>query len=251
MRLQGKTAIITGGANGIGKATVKKFLAHGANVVFTDINEQAGAAAQQEFQSIGGGHSVFVKHDVQKEEDWALVVRTAKEKFGRIDTLFNNAGIYSAKPIPDYSVEEWQRLLGINVIGVFLGIKHVVPEMRAGQGGSIINASSIAGLKGQLNHSLYGASKGAVRILTKDAAIELAADQIRVNSVHPGVIQTEMGDAVASGFHVTTDQLAAGIPMKRVGAPDDIANMVVFLASDEAAYITGTEMVVDGGATAK
>ncbi|MBP1963130.1 SDR family NAD(P)-dependent oxidoreductase [Paenibacillus aceris] len=250
MRLQGKTAIVTGGANGIGKATVQKFLEEGANVVFTDINEQAGNQTCEELKVINS-NVIFVKHDVQQETDWAHVVSTAKEKFGRVDVLFNNAGIYSTKPVTDYTVDEWNRVLGINVVGVFLGMKHVVPEMRSNRSGSIINASSIAGITGSANHTLYGASKGAVRIMTKDMAMEVAADQIRVNSIHPGVIQTTMGDAVASGLNVSAEQLASGIPLKRCGTPDDIANLVVFLASDESTFITGTEMIIDGGASAR
>ncbi|OCT14453.1 short-chain dehydrogenase [Paenibacillus pectinilyticus] len=249
MRLLGKTAIVTGGAGGIGKATVKKFLEQGAKVVFTDINEHLGQQTLEEFKTISN-EVVFIKHDVQKEEDWNRVVNTTIEKFGTIDILFNNAGIYSTKPVTDYAVEEWQKVLGINVIGVFLGMKHVVPRMVAQKNGSIINTSSVAGIKGSSDTTLYGASKGAVRIMSKDLAKEVAAQQVRVNSIHPGVIQTQMGDEVASGKHVTTTQLAAGIPLNRLGTPEEVANLVVFLASDESSFITGAEMVVDGGMTA-
>ncbi|KRE59630.1 SDR family NAD(P)-dependent oxidoreductase [Paenibacillus sp. Soil750] len=249
MRLLGKTAIVTGGANGIGKATVKKFLEQGAKVVFTDINEQLGNQTLDEFKSISN-EVVFIKHDVQKEADWGLVVNTTIDKFGTIDILFNNAGIYSTKPVTDYAVEEWQTLLGINVMGVFLGMKHAVTTMIAQKSGSIINTSSVAGIKGAADTTLYGASKGAVRTMSKDLAKEVAAHQVRVNSIHPGVIQTQMGDAVASGKQVTTTQLAAGIPLNRVGTPEEVADLVVFLASDESSFITGTEMVIDGGMTA-
>src|SRR5262249_4074511 len=150
------------------------------------------------------------------------------------DILFNNAGIFSSKPVTEYTADEWTRLLGINVTGVFLGMKHVVPTMVAQQSGSIINTSSVAGLRGSANTTLYGASKGAVKLMTKDLAKEVAAHQIRVNSIHPGVIQTAMGAEVAAGKQATTDQLAAAIPMKRLGKPEEVANLVVFLASDEA-----------------
>jgi len=250
MRLKGKTAIVTGGANGIGKATVQKFLEQGANVVFTDLNEEGGNRAQDELKKIND-NVIFMKHDVQKEEDWARIASEAKNKYGQIDILFNNAGIYSTKPITDYSVEEWNRLMGINVTGVFLGMKHVIPAMRIQKSGSIINASSVAGLRGAPNHSLYGASKGAVRIMTKDMALEVAKDQIRVNSIHPGVIQTLMGEELAAGFKSTTEQLAGAVPLKRLGTPEDVAHLAVFLASDESTYITGAEMVVDGGTTAR
>ncbi|MCR8844533.1 glucose 1-dehydrogenase [Paenibacillus sp. SC116] len=250
MRLQGKTAIITGGATGIGRATVQKFLEQGANVIFTDINEENGRKTCDELKKVSD-NVMFIKHDVQSEEDWAHVVSEANDKYGRVDVLFNNAGIFSSKPIEDYTVEEWNRLMGVNVTGVFLGMKHVIPIMRNQESGSIINASSIAGLKGAANHALYGASKGAVRIMTKDVALEVAQYQIRVNSIHPGVIQTSMGEAVATGVKATTEQIASSIPLKRLGTPDDIAHLIVFLASDESTFITGTEMVVDGGSSAR
>lgn len=250
MRLQNKTAIVTGGANGIGKATVQKFLEHGAKVVFTDINEEAGNKTLNEMKKISE-HVIFIKHNVQQEENWIQVVNEAKEKFGSVDILFNNAGIYSAKPVTDYTVEEWDRLMGVNVTGVFLGLKHVVPVMRAQKGGSIINASSMAGIIGASNHTLYGASKGAVRTMTKDLAIEVAEEQIRVNSIHPGIIHTSMGEELASGYNAPINRLAATVPMKKLGTPEDIANLVVFLASDESSYITGAEIAIDGGVTAR
>lgn len=250
MRLQEKTAIITGGANGIGKETVQKFLEQGANVVFTDISEANGQKTLAEMKN-KFGNVLFIKHDVQNEEDWKNVVEQAIEKFGRVDVLFNNAGLYSTNAVVDYSVEEWNRVMGVNVTGVFLGMKHVVPVMREQKNGSIINASSLAGIKASANHTLYGASKGAVRMMSKDLAIEVAGDSIRVNSIHPGVISTTMGDAVAAGINVETEQIANGIPLKRLGTPEDIANLVVFLASDESTFITGTEMVIDGGSSAR
>ncbi|MFB7140729.1 SDR family NAD(P)-dependent oxidoreductase [Gottfriedia sp. NPDC056225] len=249
MRLLNKTAIVTGGANGIGKATVQKFLEQGAKVVFTDINEEAGNKTLDEMKKISES-VVFIKHNVQLETDWINVVNETKKNFGSIDILFNNAGIFSSKPVTEYETEEWNRLLGINVTGVFLGMKHTVPFMREQKGGSIINTSSVAGLKGTANATLYGASKGAVRIMTKDLAKEVATDQIRVNSIHPGVIETAMGSDLASSVNASNEQLAKTIPLKRLGTPEEIANLVLFLASDESSYITGTEMVADGGMTA-
>ncbi|MGG1674324.1 SDR family NAD(P)-dependent oxidoreductase [Neobacillus sp. NRS-1170] len=250
MRLLGKTAIVTGGANGIGKATVKKLLEQGANVVFTDLNTEAGEKTLIEMKEISV-NVVFIKQNVQLEEDWIQVVNQTKEHFDRIDILFNNAGIYSTKPVVDYSIEEWNLVMGVNVTGVFLGMKHVVPVMRGQNCGSIINASSLAGIKASANHTLYGASKGAVRMLTKDLAMEVAQDQVRVNSIHPGVIETSMGNEVASGLNVSTQKIANTIPLKRVGTPEDIANLVVFLGSDESSFITGTEMIIDGGSSAR
>ncbi|PEL14251.1 SDR family NAD(P)-dependent oxidoreductase [Bacillus sp. AFS017336] len=249
MRLLNKTAIVTGGANGIGKATVQKFLEQGAKVVFTDINEEAGKKTLDEMKAISD-YVVFIQHNVQLEADWIKVVNETKEKFGSIDILFNNAGIFSSKPVTEYETEEWNRLLSINVTGVFLGMKHTVPFMREQKAGSIINTSSVAGLKGSNNATLYGASKGAVRIMTKDLAKEVAADQIRVNSIHPGVIETAMGADLASSHNASNEQLAMTIPLKRLGKPEEIANLVVFLASDESSFITGAEMVADGGMTA-
>ncbi|PEJ52339.1 short-chain dehydrogenase [Bacillus sp. AFS002410] len=249
MRLLNKTAIVTGGANGIGKATVQKFLEQGAKVVFTDINEEVGLKTLAEMKAISD-QVIFIQHNVQLEEDWIKVVNETKEQFGSIDILFNNAGIFSSKPITEYEVEEWNRLLSINVTGVFLGMKHTVPHMREQNGGSIINASSVAGLKGSPNNTLYGASKGAVRIMTKDLAKEVAADQIRVNSIHPGIIDTAMGAEVGTSVKASNEQLAMSIPLKRLGKPEEIANLVVFLASDESSFITGAEMVADGGMTA-
>ncbi|MGG0177198.1 SDR family NAD(P)-dependent oxidoreductase [Gottfriedia acidiceleris] len=250
MRLKEKTAIVTGGANGIGKATVQKFLEHGANVVFTDVSEVAGKKTLEEMQKISN-NVLFIQHNVQQESDWINVVEEAMRKFGKIDILFNNAGIFSSKPVTEYETDEWNHLFGINVTGVFLGMKHIVPVMREQKSGSIINTSSVAGIKGASNVTLYGASKGAVRIMTKDLAIEVAVDQIRVNSIHPGIIQTAMGDDLAASVNATSDQLVMSIPLRRLGTPEDIANLVTFLASDESSFITGTEMIIDGGITAR
>ena len=246
MRLKDKVAIITGGANGIGKTTVERFLEEGAKVVFTDVNAEAGTKTlnelKQKFTDVQ-----FIQQNVQSEEDWIKVMNETKEIFGKINVLFNNAGIFIAKTLEEITLEEWNLLMGINVTGTFLGMKHVVPIMKEQRSGSIINASSIAGLKGFPKNVLYGASKGAIRKMTKDIAAEVSGYSIRVNSTHPGVIQTTMGDAAAQALGGTTEQVGQGVPLKRVGTPLDIANAVVFLASDESSYITGTELVVDGG----
>lgn len=174
-------------------------------------------------------------------------MKTTNDQFGRIDILFNNAGIYIAKSVLDTTVEEWNKLMGVNVTGTFLGMKHVIPVMKEQKSGSIINASSIPGLTGSAHHALYGASKGAIRIMTKDVAMEVAEYNIRVNSTHPGIIGTTMGEAMAKDRKTTVEKIRLASPLKRTGTPEDIANMVLFLASDESSFITAKEMVVDGG----
>ncbi|OPA74567.1 short-chain dehydrogenase [Paenibacillus selenitireducens] len=250
MRLQGKVALITGGGTGIGKATAIRFAQEGAKVVVTDINLQGAQTTAQEIKQ-AGGQGLALRQDVTQEADWISVVEQSKEAFGTIDILFNNAGIYIIKPLAEITLEEWNRLMGINVTGVFLGMKHVMPLMAEQHKGSVINASSIAGLTGAAGHVLYGASKGAVRIMSKDAAMEYATKGVRVNSIHPGYIDTGMVDYAAQVNHTSKSNLADISPNGRLGSVNDIANIVLFLASDEANHVTGAEFVVDGGATAK
>ncbi|WP_152393622.1 SDR family NAD(P)-dependent oxidoreductase [Paenibacillus guangzhouensis] len=250
MRLQGKVALITGGGTGIGRATAIRFAQEGANVIVTDIQLQSAQETVQEITRLGG-QGLAIRHDVSQESDWIDVVKQAKEAYANIDILFNNAGIYIIKPLAEITIEEWNRLMGINVTGVFLGMKHVMPIMAAAKKGSVINASSIAGIKGASGHVLYGASKGAVRLMSKDAAIEYAAAGVRVNSIHPGYIDTGMVDYAAATTKASKENLADLSPNGRLGSVQDIANMVLFLASDEASHVTGAEFVVDGGATAK
>lgn len=250
MRLENKVAIITGGGTGIGKETALQFAKQGAKVVITDINKEAAINTAQEIQAMGA-EAIFVQHNVSSEEDWKMVVSETISHFKKIDVLFNNAGIYIIKPLTAIEVDEWNRLMSINVTGVFLGMKHVIPVMVEQKSGSIINASSIAGLFGAPGHALYGASKGAVRIMTKDAAIEYAGKGVRVNSIHPGFIETAMTDYASEATGRTTEELNNAYPLGRMGTTEEVAHTVVFLASDESSFTTGTEFVIDGGATAR
>lgn len=249
-KLQDKVAIITGGAAGIGRETALLFAQEGANVVITDLNVEKGLQVVKEIEAFQG-KAIFVKHDVSNEDDWIRVVGQSVDVFKKIDVLFNNAGIYIIKAIPEITLETWNKLMSINVTGVFLGLKHVLPIMEKNKQSSVINASSIAGLGGASGHLLYGASKGAVRTMTKDAAMEYASKNIRVNSIHPGYITTEMADYASEQTHRTPEELAEMFPLGRMGSPLEVAKMVLFLASDESAFSTGSEFIIDGGATAK
>lgn len=240
-RLQDKVAIITGGASGMGAADARLFVAEGAKVVLTDLNEDAGRALADEL----GDDAVFVRQNVADEADWAKVVDTTIERFGRIDVLVNNAGILIMKPIEETTRAEFEKILEVNVTGVFLGMQAVVPHMKAQGGGVIVNMSSAAGLVGQVRAVAYSASKFAVRGMTKAAAMDLGLSSIRVVSVHPGSIATPM--TAASG--VTLDSPLPLAALDRNGSPEDVARVVAFAASDDAAYMTGTEFVVDGGLT--
>ncbi|WP_028547623.1 SDR family NAD(P)-dependent oxidoreductase [Paenibacillus sp. UNC451MF] len=250
MRLDGKVALVTGAGTGIGKTTALRFAREGAKVVVTDINQSSAEATAQAIRDAGGQAAAFA-HDVSNEEQWEKVVAEAQSAFQKIDILFNNAGIYIIKPLADITLEEWNRLMSINVTGVFLGMKHVMPVMASNQGGSVINASSIAGINGASGHTLYGASKGAVRIMSKDAAIEYATQKVRVNSIHPGYIDTGMVEYASSVTSASKSELAQISPSGRLGSVEDVAHMVLFLASDESTHVTGAEFVIDGGATAK
>lgn len=245
-KLNGKVAVITGGAAGIGKETALTFAREGANVAITDVDEVKGQAALDELKQIKS-EVLFIGHDVSKEEEWENVVSEVTDKFGGIDVLFNNAGIYIIKPIPEIELDTWNKLMNINVTGVFLGLKHVLPVMEKSQSGSVINASSIAGLLGGTGHLLYGASKGAVRLMTKDAAAEYAQKGIRINSIHPGYITTEMADYASEVTKKSKEELDATYPLGRMGDPKEVAKMVLFLASDDSSFSTGSEFVIDGG----
>ncbi|MED1951387.1 glucose 1-dehydrogenase [Brevibacillus centrosporus] len=249
-RLEGKVAIITGGGTGIGKHTALRFAREGAKVVVTDINLDSANQTVDEIKNAGGS-ALAIAHDVSKEEQWQQVVAQAVEQYQKVDILFNNAGIYIIKPLAEITLDDWNRLMSINVTGVFLGMKHVMPVMAKQKAGSVINASSIAGLIGAPGHVLYGASKGAVRIMTKDAAIEYAQQGVRVNSIHPGYIQTGMVEYAAETTKHSTVELAKGVPTGRLGTVEDVSNVVLFLASDEAGHVTGAEFVIDGGGTAQ
>ncbi|UQZ85468.1 Cyclopentanol dehydrogenase [Paenibacillus konkukensis] len=249
-RLAGKVAVITGGGTGIGKKTALRFAQEGAKVVVTDINPDSANSTAEEIKNAGGA-ALAMAHDVSKEDEWQRIVSQTVEQYGKIDILFNNAGIYIIKPLAELTLEEWNRLMSINVTGVFLGMKHIMPVMAKQQAGSVINASSVAGLIGASGHVLYGASKGAVRIMTKDAAIEYAAQGVRVNSIHPGYIDTGMVAYASETTKHSKSELAQAVPTGRLGTVEDVSNMVLFLASDESSHVTGAEFVIDGGGTAR
>ncbi|MBD3110187.1 glucose 1-dehydrogenase [Bacillus sp. AGMB 02131] len=241
-RLDGKVAIITGGARGMGEAHVRLFVKEGAKVVFTDLNEEGGLVLEREL----GGNVKFVKQDVTKAVDWENVIAVAENIFGPVNILVNNAGISMNKSIFEMTEAEYRKIVDINQVSVFLGIKYVIPSMQKNGNGSIINISSLNGLVGGAVG--YTDTKFAVRGLTKAAALQLAGIGIRVNSVHPGVIETPMvtqGDAVE-----VIKEFAKHIPIKRMAKSEEVSNLVLYLASDESCYSTGSEFVIDGGLSA-
>ena len=249
MRLESKVAIITGGANGMGEAEAKLFAAEGAKVVIADVLEQDGRKVEAEIAETGG-EAVFVHLDVTDEEEWKEVIAATVSRYGKLDILVNNAGISGSTSPETMDTEAWDNLMEINAKGVFLGIKHAIPEMQKVGGGSIVNISSISGMVGQeYTHMGYNASKGAVRILTKSAAVQQAKNGIRVNSVHPGVMPPMLTSRVTSEPSLR-QQMIDSVPMAREGRREEVANAVLFLASDDASYITGAELPVDGGFTA-
>jgi NAD(P)-dependent dehydrogenase (short-subunit alcohol dehydrogenase family) len=258
-RVQDKIACVTGAASGIGRATALLLAREGAIVVATDIQADKGAALLAEIESQGGS-ACFLAHDVADEAQWQGVIAEISARYGRLDILVNNAGVGYSGPVTEMSLELWRRQMAINVDGVFLGVKHALPLMReSGAGGSIINVSSIAGIKASANVSGYNASKGAVRLFTKSIALECAAakDGIRVNSLHPGVVETAIWDTLIGTTEdgsngrprtATLDAAVQGaIPLGHLGTADDMANGILWLASDESRYVTGTELVIDGG----
>lgn len=247
-KLDNKVAIITGGASGIGRQTALLFAEEGANVIITDVDENKGEQVLEEIKAINT-KTLFIKHDVSQENDWKSVVYQSTDKFQHVDILFNNAGIYIIKPIPEIDLETWNKLMNINVTGVFLGLKHVLPVMEKNRAGSVINACSTAGLRGYEGHLLYGASKGAVRSMTKDAAAEYASKGIRINSIHPDYITTAMTDYASEITHRSKGEMNTSHPLGRMGDPKEVAKSVLFLASDDSSFSTGAEFIIDGGAT--
>lgn len=242
-QLEGKVAIVTGAAQGMGAAHATRFIKEGAKVVITDLNEEKGSALAESL----GENALFVKHNVTSEEDWANVIAKAEETFGPVNILVNNAGISVNKGLQDLTLDEYRKIVEINQVSVFLGMKTVVPSMKKSEKGSIVNISSMNGLVAGVVG--YTDTKFAVRGMTKAAAIELAGYGIRVNSVHPGVISTPMiqqGDAKEA-----IEEFSKFIPLKRIAQPEEVSNMVLFLASDESSYSTGSEFVIDGGLTAQ
>ena len=253
-RVQDKVAFVTGGASGIGRAAALALAGEGARLVVTDLNEQDGAAVASEIEATGG-EALFLSHDATDESDWAAAVEAALGRFGQIDVMVNNAGLGFLRPIVEMTMEEWRRVMAVNLDGVFLGTKAAIAAMAPRGGGSIVNVSSVLGIVGSAGTSAYSASKGGVRMLTKSAAVECAQAglNIRVNSVHPGYIDTPM---VQGALDKQPDPAASKAliqsrhPVGHLGEPADIARAIVYLASDEAKFVTGTERVVDGGYTA-
>jgi NAD(P)-dependent dehydrogenase (short-subunit alcohol dehydrogenase family) len=253
--MRGKSAIVTGGALGIGRACALKFAAEGAVVAVTDVDGENGPLVVEEIRR-SGGDAIFIRHDVADESAWEDIMATVIERYKKLDVLVNNAGVALAKDVEHTTLDEWRRLMSINLDGVFLGTKHAVKNMKGARRGSIINLSSIEGLIGDPNLAAYNASKGGVRLLTKSAALYCAKSgyNIRVNSVHPGYIWTPMVENYlkASGsIEEGRKMLDALHPIGHVGEPDDIAYGVLYLASDESKFVTGTELVIDGGYTAQ
>ena len=250
MRLEGKVALISGGSRGMGAYEAELFVQEGAKVVVGDVREDEGRALAEKI-SEGGGDAVFVRLDVTNETDWAAAVQEAVTRYGKLDVLVNNAGVSARGSIEETTVEDWDRVMDINAKGVFLGTRSAIPEMRKAGGGSIINISSQLGLVGMGESSpQYQASKGAVRIFTKSTAIQYAAESIRANSVHPGPVITPMTEARRSDAEVQK-MMISRIPLGRYGESADVAYGVLYLASDESSFVTGSELVIDGGWTAQ
>ena len=250
MRLEGKVALISGAARGQGAAEAKLFASEGAKVVIADILDVEGQRLEAEIAE-AGGQCGYVHLDVSSEEDWRKAVATTVSRFGKLDILVNNAGIFPPVSLEETSEELWDQVMDINGKGVFLGTKHAIPEMRRAGGGSIINISSTAGLVGSAQAPAYSASKGAVRLLTKSTAIQYAAENIRANSVHPGIIETGMTLPTVLADEDSRRERIERTPLGRIGVPDDVAYGVLFLASDESSFMTGSELVIDGGRTAQ
>lgn len=257
-RVEGKVAIVTGGASGIGRACAERLAAEGAAVVVTDIQDDLGKQVVVDIEA-AGGTADYLHHDVTSEDEWIGVVTEVMARHGRLDVLVNNAGIGIGGSIVEMSLADWRRQQAINLDGVFLGLKHGIPAMRDTGGGSIVNMSSVAGLKGSAVLAAYNATKGGVRLLTKGVALECAQNRwnVRVNSVHPGIIDTPIWETVGAamlrpeGQPIDMEARAAmSVPTGVLGKPADVANGVLFLASDESAYITGTELVIDAGLSA-
>ncbi len=264
-RVQDKVAIVTGGASGIGESTAITLAREGAKVVVTDIQDKEGEAVVARIRE-AGGDALYLSHDVVDETAWIGVIEKTIDTYGGLDILVNNAGIGLPGAIKDYPLERWRELMAVNMDGVFLGTKHAIEPMEKRGGGSIIILSSLAGLRGSPGLAAYNATKGGVRLFAKGVAREHAASQIRVNSVHPGIIDTpiwtKMDDLApsmpdASQFapeganKIDVDAVATAVaPLGYAGSPQDIANGILFLASDESRYVTGSELVIDGGMSA-
>jgi NAD(P)-dependent dehydrogenase (short-subunit alcohol dehydrogenase family) len=250
-RVAGKVALVTGAASnpGLGYSTAMALAREGARLVVTDIDGEGAERCAAAIRA-AGGEALARAQDVTDEAGWEAIVALTLETWGRLDVLVNNAGIAVLKPLESLTLADWNRQIAVNLTSVFLGCRAAAPAMRRGGGGSIVNLSSVAGLIGLKGCAAYGASKGGVRLMTKTIAAELGADQIRCNSVHPGFIWTNMQVGAQGGDRARADASTAGLPLGRVGEPDDIANCILYLASDESAYVTGAEFTVDAGMTA-
>jgi len=246
MRLAGKVAIISGAASGMGAATARRFGREGAKVMIADMLEDDGRKVAADINAAGGA-AAFMRLDVTDEANWDSVVQATVAKWGRLDIMVNNAGI-SGSAVPDMlDSDAWHRLMLVNSTGTFLGTKYAVRQMQKNGGGAIVNLSSISGVTGQtMTHPGYNASKGAVRTLTKSTAVQYGKDGIRANSVHPGLMPP-MRTSGATADPVVRAKMLKGVPLQRAGEVDEVANAILFLASDEASYITGAELYVDGG----
>jgi NAD(P)-dependent dehydrogenase (short-subunit alcohol dehydrogenase family) len=259
-RVQGKIALVTGGASGIGRASALLLGKEGATVIVTDVQDDMGQDTARKIKQ-DGGDAMYLTHNVTDEDAWVRVIGEIRACYGKLHVLVNNAGIAIAGPVTDMSLADWRRQQAINLDGVFLGTKHALPLMRESGGGSIVNMSSLAGLKGSAGLAGYCATKGGVHLFTKAVAMECAAakDSVRVNSVHPGIIETPIWGAIAEGMPGEAlsarranapdlDALSAMVvPTGVKGVPEDIAEGVLYLASDASRYVTGTELVIDGG----
>jgi 3(or 17)beta-hydroxysteroid dehydrogenase len=250
MRLAGKVALISGGARGMGAVEARLFAKEGAKVVIGDVLDAEGKQVEGDIAG-AGGEAVFVHLDVTNEADWAQAVKLSTSRFGRLDVLVNNAGIGGPGRVEETTLEAWNRVMAVNATGVFLGTRAAIPAMKTAGGGSIVNISSQLGLVGVDNTSpQYQASKGAVRIFTKATAIQYAKDRIRANSVHPGPIVTPMTEARRRDPEIYR-LMVSRIPLGRYGEPEEVAYGVLYLASDESSFVTGSELVIDGGWTAQ
>ena len=250
-KLDGKVALISGGARGQGAAEAETFVKEGARVVFGDIRDDDGKKVEAAIRA-RGGDAVYVHLDVTSETDWQAALQTTMSRYGKLDILINNAAIVIPRvPIEERTVAEWDRVMAVNAKGVFLGTKHAIPAMRRAGGGSIVNISSVAGIGQSLHQEpAYAASKGAIRIFTKVTASQHARDRIRCNSVHPGPVDTEMFHSAFQDKDAMQRRLER-VPLRRMGTVAEIVTAVLYLASDESSYMTGSELVIDGGALAQ
>ena len=250
MRLEGKVAIITGGARGQGATEARMFAREGARVVIGDVRDELGMQVEAEIRELGG-EAVYLHLDVTSADDWQRAIDTAEQQFGKVDVLVNNAAIVLRKDIEETTSDDWDNIMAVNAKGVFLGTRAVIPAMRRAGGGSIVNISSISGLVA-VGPPAYIATKGAVRLFTKSTAIQYASENIRANSIHPGSVDTDMRrEGLGSQTPEEIQARVDNIPLGRVGTTEDISYGALFLASDESSFMTGSELVIDGGYTAK